>query len=75
MALIILFPLSLTALPQKLLQKFTKSLVGKKIVIIVEGKAVSVPVLRDPITSGRIAVFSDKDTILKIEKELNKKKE
>ncbi len=59
----------------KTFAEVTKSLVGKKIAIIVEGKVVSVPVLRDPITSGRIAVFSDKETILEIEKKLNKKKE
>ena len=59
----------------KTFAEVTKSLVGKKIAIIVDGKVVSAPVLRDPITSGRIAVFSDKETILEIEKELNKKKE
>ncbi len=59
----------------KTFEKTSEGLVGKKIAIIVDGKIVSAPVLRDPITSGRIAVFSDKETILEIEKELNKKKE
>ncbi len=59
----------------KSLEKITEGLVGKKIAIIINDNVVSVPILRDPITSGRIAVFSDKETILKIEKELNKKKE
>ena len=59
----------------KTFEHITEKLVGKKIAIIVNGKVVSIPVLRDPITTGRIAVFSDKETIVEIEKELNKKKE
>ena len=67
--------IKLDSISAKTFEKTTEGLVGKKIAIIVEGKVVSVPILRDPITSGRIAVFSDKETILEIEKKLNKKKE
>ena len=53
-----------------IIKEATAKMVGQKAVFIVDGNIVAAPTVRDPITSGRIAVFCNEETLGQIKKAL-----
>lgn len=48
----------------------TSKMVGQKAAFVINNEIVAAPTVRDPITTGRVAVFCDKETIEKVRKAL-----
>ncbi len=46
-------------------KEITTKNVGKKIAVIIDNKVVLAPIVRDPITNGRLTVGGDKEAIIK----------
>ncbi len=55
----------------RIIKEVTEKMVGQRAAFIINGKIVASPILRDPITTGRIAVFCDEETIDNVRKALN----
>jgi len=55
----------------RIIKEVTGKMVGQKAAFIINGKIVAAPTVRDPITTGRIAVFCDEETIDNVRKALN----
>jgi preprotein translocase subunit SecD len=56
-----------------LFKEATGKMVGQKAAFIINNKIVAAPIIRDPIESGKIAVFCDEETIKAVKKALQKK--
>ena len=56
-----------------IIKEATAKMVGQKAAFIVDGKIVAAPTVRDPITSGQIAVFCDGETLKQIKEALHLK--
>lgn len=57
----------------QIIKDATGKMVGQKTAFIINNKIVAAPTVRDPITSGRIAVFCDDETIDKVKEALKVK--
>jgi len=54
----------------QIIKDATGRMVGQKAAFIINNEIVAAPTVRDPITTGRIAVFCDNETIDKVKKAL-----
>ena len=55
----------------QIIKNETTKMVGQRAAFIINNKIVAVPTVRDPIISGRIAVFCDEETIDDLRRALN----
>jgi preprotein translocase subunit SecD len=53
------------------IKEITTKIVGEKIAFIIDNKVITAPTLRDPITSGHIAIFCDEGTLNEVKRALN----
>lgn len=53
-------------------KEFTTVNVGKRLVFIIDKKVIMAPIIRDPITSGRLSVYDEYPVIKELEKKLKK---
>ncbi len=55
----------------ELVKEATTKMVGQKVAFIFDDKVIAAPTVRDPITTGHIAIFCDEETISEVKKALH----